>query len=68
MAFASLAVDLNIAESVDFTNLVMARIPKRFFVKDYKSAPRFWHHQVLRVRNEAQRQGLQPIPRLSKGG
>lgn len=68
MSFASLAVDLNIAESVDFTNLVMARIPKRFFVKDYKSKPRFWHHQVLKIRNEAQRQGLQPIPRLAKGG
>ncbi len=33
MAFASLAVDLNIAESVDYTNVVMARIPKAFFKK-----------------------------------
>ena len=64
MSFASLAVDMNIAESVDFTNLVMARIPKRFFVKDYKSQPRFWHHQVLKERNEAQRQGHTPIPRM----
>jgi len=31
MAFASLAVDFNIAESVDYTNVVMARIPKAFF-------------------------------------
>jgi acetamidase/formamidase len=31
MAFASLAVDMNIAESVDYTNVVMARIPKAFF-------------------------------------
>jgi acetamidase/formamidase len=62
MSFASLAVDLNIAESVDFTNLVMARIPKRFFVKEHKSPPHFWHHRALTVRNEAQRQGLRPIP------
>ena len=58
MSFASLAVDLNIAESVDFTNLVMARIPKLFFKK---SRPNFWH-KPLTVRNEAQRQGLEPIP------
>ena len=58
MSFASLAVNLNIAESVDFTNLVMARIPKLFFKK---SRPRFWH-KPLTVRNEAQRQGLEPIP------
>lgn len=62
MSFASLAVDLNIAESVDFTNLVMARIPKRFFVDDHNSLPRFWHHRPLSIRNEAQRQGLRPIP------
>jgi len=31
MSFASLAVDMNIAESVDYTNVVMARIPKAFF-------------------------------------
>jgi acetamidase/formamidase len=59
MAFASLAVDLNIAESVDFTNLVMARVPKLFF---QKTKPDFWH-KPLQVRNEAQRQGLEPIPR-----
>ena len=58
MAFASLAVDLNIAESVDFTNLVMARVPKRFFKNDRLD---FWHRPLL-VRNEAQRQGLEPIP------
>jgi acetamidase/formamidase len=33
MAFASLAVDFNIAESVDYTNVVMARIPKAVFKK-----------------------------------
>jgi acetamidase/formamidase len=65
MSFASLAVDLNVAESVDFTNLVMARIPKRFFVDDFKSKPAFWHHRTLSLRNEAQRQGLRPIPRGS---
>ena len=58
MSFASLAVDLNIAESVDFTQLVMARIPKLFFKK---STPKFWH-RPLSVRNEAQRQGLERIP------
>ena len=58
MAFASLAVDLNIAESVDFTNLVMAHIAKIFF---QKRKPEFWH-KPLQVRNEAQRQGLEPIP------
>lgn len=58
MAFASLAVDLNIAESVDFTNLVMARVPKRFFLN---SKQQFWH-APLTVRNEAQRQGLDPLP------
>jgi acetamidase/formamidase len=39
MAFASLAVDLNVAESVDFTNVVMALIPKLFF---RKGTPAFW--------------------------
>jgi len=37
MAFASLAVDMNIAESVDYTNVVMARIPKLVF-KNMKSS------------------------------
>jgi acetamidase/formamidase len=59
MAFASLAVDMNIAESVDFTNVVMARIPKAFF-KNQK--PEFWH-QPLKSRNEIQRQGLEPVPK-----
>ena len=36
MAFASLAVDVNIAESVDYTNVVMARIPKAYFKNDKK--------------------------------
>jgi acetamidase/formamidase len=58
MAFASLAVDFNIAESVDFTNLVMARVPKRFFLKSNQA---FWH-KPLELRNEAQRQGLVPLP------
>jgi acetamidase/formamidase len=58
MAFASLAVDLNIAESVDFTVLVMARVPKLFFKG---MQPAFWHKPLV-VRNEAQRQGLEPIP------
>ncbi len=35
VAFASLAVDFNIAESVDFTQLVQARIPKRFFTDEF---------------------------------
>jgi acetamidase/formamidase len=58
MAFASLAVDLNIAEAVDFTNLVMARVPKLFF---RGRPPQFWHQELLRVRTEAQRQGLEPL-------
>jgi acetamidase/formamidase len=58
MAFASLAVDLDIAESVDFTVLVMARVPKLFF-KDKQ--PAFWHKPLV-IRTEAQRQGLEPIP------
>jgi acetamidase/formamidase len=58
MAFASLAVDLNIAESVDFTVLVMARVPKLFFKG---MQPAFWHKPLV-IRNEAQRQGLEPIP------
>lgn len=62
MAFASLAVDMNIAESVDYTNVVMARIPKSFFTKDKLN---FWH-QPLRTRNEIQRQGLEPV--LSPNG
>ena len=57
MAFASLAVDLDIAESVDFTVVVTARVPKRFF----KRQSAFWH-QPLAVANEAQRQGLDPLP------
>ena len=57
MAFASLAVDFNIAESVDYANVVMARIPKAFF----KTAkPNFWH-APLKTRNEIQRQGLAPV-------
>jgi acetamidase/formamidase len=60
MAFASMAVDFNIAESVDFTNLVMGRIPKIFFTK-YKTDKDYWH-KPLQIRNEAQRQGLEPIP------
>jgi len=63
MAFASLAVDLNIAESVDFTNLVMARVPKRFFKNGTAD---FWH-KPLQVQNEAQRQGLEPIPSGASG-
>src|SRR5262249_13491506 len=63
MSFASLAVDLNIAEAVDFTNLVMARVPKLFFRKN----PDFWHRALLRVRTEAQRQGLQPWRRQHAG-
>jgi acetamidase/formamidase len=60
MSFASLAVDLNIAEAVDFTQLVMARIPKRFFKDDYGKQPVFWH-KPLTVKSEAQRQGLEDI-------
>jgi acetamidase/formamidase len=63
MAFASLAVDLNLAEAVDFTNLVMARVPKLFFKA---KQPEFWH-KPLKVRSEAQRQGLDPIPRGGSG-
>lgn len=33
MAFSSLAVDLNIAEAVDYNSVVMARIPKSVFKK-----------------------------------
>jgi acetamidase/formamidase len=58
MAFASLAVDINIAESVDYTNVVMARIPKAFF----KNAKRDFWHAPLKTRNEIQRQGLEPSP------
>jgi len=60
---ASLAVDLNLAEAVDFTNLVMARVPKLFFKA---KQPEFWH-KPLKVRSEAQRQGLDPIPRGGSG-
>jgi acetamidase/formamidase len=66
MAFASMAVDFNIAESVDFTNLVMARIPKIFF-KEYRTDRDFWH-KPLQIRNEAQRQGLEPIPIAIRSG
>ena len=59
MSFASLAVDFNIAESVDFTQLVMGRIPKRFFLDDYNAKPRFWHHKEVKVGSEQQRQGLE---------
>jgi acetamidase/formamidase len=54
MAFASLAVDFNIAEAVDYTNVVMGRVPKAFF-KNGKSD--FWQ-APLKTRNEIQRQGL----------
>jgi acetamidase/formamidase len=64
MAFASLAVDFNIAESVDFTNLVMARIPKTFFT-NYRTDKDYWH-KPLETRNEAQRQGLEPV-KIKKG-
>ncbi len=59
MAFSSLAVDFNIAESVDYTNVVMARIPKAFFKN---ASPDFWH-EPLKTRNEIQRQGLAPVRR-----
>jgi acetamidase/formamidase len=55
-AFASLAVDFDIAESVDTTQLVMGRIPKRFFVDDFE--PKEFWHKPLHVRTEGQRQGL----------
>ena len=57
MSFASLAVDFNIAESVDFTQLVMGRVPKRFFTEDWARTKEFWH-KPLRVSSEGQRQGL----------
>ncbi len=60
MSFASLAVDFNIAESVDFTQLVMGRVPKRFFKNDWKEVE-FWR-KPLRTRTEGQRQGLDGIP------
>ncbi len=60
MSFASLAVDLNIAESVDYTQLVMARIPKRFFKNDWGKQPDFWQ-KPLRTMSEGQRQGLDPV-------
>jgi hypothetical protein len=59
-----MAVDFNIAESVDFTNLVMARIPKTFFTK-YRTDKDYWH-KPLETRNEAQRQGLEPV-KIKKG-
>jgi acetamidase/formamidase len=55
MSFASLAVDLNVAESVDYTNVVMARIPKAFFTNAKQD---FWHAPVSA--NEIRRQGLAP--------
>jgi acetamidase/formamidase len=58
-SFASLAVDFNIAESVDFTQLVMGRIPKRFFTDDF-AVKAFWH-KPLRTRSEGQRNGLDAI-------
>jgi acetamidase/formamidase len=61
MSFASLAVDMNIAEVVDFTQLVMARVPKRFFKNDWGKKPDFWH-KPLKVMSESQRQGLDPAP------
>jgi acetamidase/formamidase len=54
-AFASLAVDFNIAESVDLTNLVMARVPKRFFTSDFKVKD-FWHKPLNKF-SEGQRNG-----------
>lgn len=59
MSFASLAIDMNIAETVDFTQLVMARIPKRFFVDDFAKKPDFWK-KPLKTLSEGQRQGLDP--------
>lgn len=61
MSFASLAVDMNIAETVDFTQLVMARIPKRFFVDDFGKKPEFWR-KPLKDNSEGQRQGLDAMP------
>lgn len=55
-AFASLAVDFNIAESVDLTNLVMGRIPKRMFTEDFKVKD-FWHKPLNKF-SEGQRNGL----------
>jgi acetamidase/formamidase len=60
MSFASLAVDFNIAESVDFTQLVMGRIPKRFFLDDWKDVE-FWR-KPLHIRSEQLRQGLDGTP------
>src|SRR5262249_30448760 len=60
MSFASLAVNMNIAEAVDFTQLVMARVPKRFFKDDWGEEPNFWH-KPLAAMSEGQRQGLDPI-------
>src|SRR5262249_9652938 len=57
MSFASLAIDMNIAETVDFTQVVMARIPKRFFKDDWGAEPAFWH-KPLKIKSEGQRQGL----------
>ena len=62
MAFASLAVDLNIAEAVDYTDVVMARIPKAFF----KASKSHYWHEPLKTRNEIQRQGLAPVGTHSK--
>jgi acetamidase/formamidase len=61
MSFASLAVDMNIGETVDFTQLVQARIPKRFFKNDFGKKPDFWA-KPLKVNSEGQRQGLDDMP------
>ncbi|MCW5893947.1 MAG: acetamidase/formamidase family protein [bacterium] len=61
MSFASLAIDMNISETVNFTQLVMARIPKRFFVSDFKKKPDFWK-KPLKDNSEGQRQGLDQLP------
>ncbi len=53
-----MAVDFNVAENVDLTELVMGRIPKRFFRNDWLAKPRFWHHAPVKQNNEAQRNGL----------
>jgi len=63
MAFASLAVDLNIAESVDYTNVVMARIPKAFFLNTRQD---FWH-APLTEHGEILRQGLAPATPAKAG-
>jgi acetamidase/formamidase len=51
-SLCSLAVDFNIAESVDFTNVVMGLIPKWVFKDDCKEFPclrhRFWRAPLIK--------------------